>query len=484
MYAIAFFTKAGTPQNGLSATITITDLSDDSVIVNGAAMTHSNNGIYKYNFTAYNYKKEYSYLCDGSATLTDAERYKFAGNLEPNSAFLQTGGGGGMVVQYPTKVISKKEEKFKKEIVKLLEAIQLQLELLSKKDNKAGLNKINKNMTERIKELLDLVSDKSEKQEKNVDEGINRLIKNGENTHKEYMQGVADFTDNIYQLQENTKILPNSLNSQLLASERVTTSKFSSIGNEISKMAKKLDELETHTSKFSKDELTGIKKLKEEITSKLSNLQSQINDNTQQIPKFITQQIQPLSDTLKDNHEILIGYGDKIDNFKQEKIKKLEEQYNELASINQKELGGLIKDIIKQIKQFAVSVPNKEEFLIEIRSLWEKSENIQSQFNSFQTTNDKGLKKIHDMLPKLSQKRDLSYTIDSINQTIKELQANNTKKIKVLRDNIDNVAEDLKTTRKKQTEQVEGVIKQIKDSNEESELSEQLRFIDNEKEDE
>ena len=62
---------------GLSATITIYNLADNSVVVNGAAMSEiGTSGVYKYNFTAYDGSLDYLYRSDGGAALGDY-RYKF-----------------------------------------------------------------------------------------------------------------------------------------------------------------------------------------------------------------------------------------------------------------------------------------------------------------------------------------------------------------------------------------------------------------------
>lgn len=77
----AFFTDAGTPKTGLSATIRIRKLSDNSLVVTDAAMTEVGDGFYSYDFTTYDIEEEYTIRCDGSATLTNnLDRYTYAGN--------------------------------------------------------------------------------------------------------------------------------------------------------------------------------------------------------------------------------------------------------------------------------------------------------------------------------------------------------------------------------------------------------------------
>lgn len=79
MMVSAYFQESGTPKTGLSPTVVIRDLSDNSVVVNGAAMSEVGNGYYKYDFTAHNRAKEYVFLAD-SVTLTGVERYA-SGNI-------------------------------------------------------------------------------------------------------------------------------------------------------------------------------------------------------------------------------------------------------------------------------------------------------------------------------------------------------------------------------------------------------------------
>ena len=80
MWVTAFFTNGGTPELGLSATVRIRKLSDDSLVVTDAAMSEVGDGHYKYDFTAYDENINYAIRCDGSATLSGAERYTYGGN--------------------------------------------------------------------------------------------------------------------------------------------------------------------------------------------------------------------------------------------------------------------------------------------------------------------------------------------------------------------------------------------------------------------
>lgn len=75
MNILARFTLDGVPATGLSPTITVYKVSDNSVVVNAQAMTEIAGGWYKYAFADYSETEEYCFGCDGGATLSGAERY-------------------------------------------------------------------------------------------------------------------------------------------------------------------------------------------------------------------------------------------------------------------------------------------------------------------------------------------------------------------------------------------------------------------------
>jgi len=80
MWVTAVFLENNVPQTGLSPTIKIYKMSDQSVVVNGAAMSELGDGIYYYDFSAYGEDEDYSIVCDGGVALTN--RYSYS-----NSAF-------------------------------------------------------------------------------------------------------------------------------------------------------------------------------------------------------------------------------------------------------------------------------------------------------------------------------------------------------------------------------------------------------------
>ena len=74
MIVTAYFSENGSPKTGLSPTVDIIDLFDDSVVVNDGVMTEVGQGWYKYVFAGYDNAKDYATLCD-SVTLVGSERY-------------------------------------------------------------------------------------------------------------------------------------------------------------------------------------------------------------------------------------------------------------------------------------------------------------------------------------------------------------------------------------------------------------------------
>jgi len=75
----SFFTDNGYPKTGLTPTIQIRRADTGAVVVSWATMTEIGDGWYKYDFSAIDETLEYLIICDGSTTLTNAERYTFAG---------------------------------------------------------------------------------------------------------------------------------------------------------------------------------------------------------------------------------------------------------------------------------------------------------------------------------------------------------------------------------------------------------------------
>ena len=74
-WVVAYFSSSGSPATGLSPSITIRDLANNTIVISSGAMTEVGGGFYKYNFTAYQSGKDYAIICDGGSTLSAPERY-------------------------------------------------------------------------------------------------------------------------------------------------------------------------------------------------------------------------------------------------------------------------------------------------------------------------------------------------------------------------------------------------------------------------
>ena len=79
MYITTFFTENNSPKTGLSPTIRIRKLSDNSLVITDAAMTEVGDGIYKYNFSVYDESIDYVFRVDAATDSVDS-RYQFGSN--------------------------------------------------------------------------------------------------------------------------------------------------------------------------------------------------------------------------------------------------------------------------------------------------------------------------------------------------------------------------------------------------------------------
>jgi len=80
MNIITYFTESGSPKMGLSPTISVWKVSDNSQVVTSQAMSEIGGGFYKYNFAGYDPQEEYAIQCDGGTGLPATDRYTFGGN--------------------------------------------------------------------------------------------------------------------------------------------------------------------------------------------------------------------------------------------------------------------------------------------------------------------------------------------------------------------------------------------------------------------
>lgn len=80
MWILAYFSDSGVPKLGLTPTILIRDLSDNSITVNNESMSEVGSGFYKYKFLGFINTKEYAIQCDGGVALVDTDRYTYGSN--------------------------------------------------------------------------------------------------------------------------------------------------------------------------------------------------------------------------------------------------------------------------------------------------------------------------------------------------------------------------------------------------------------------
>ena len=80
MNILSFFTDNGVPKTGLFPIINVREVLTGILVISGSNMTELGDGSYYYDYTNYDSEKDYAIVCDGGGSLTDIERYKFAGN--------------------------------------------------------------------------------------------------------------------------------------------------------------------------------------------------------------------------------------------------------------------------------------------------------------------------------------------------------------------------------------------------------------------
>ena len=89
MIITAYFSEDGSPKTGLSPTLDIIDLSDNSVVVNDGAMSEVGQGWYKYTFAGYDNTKDYAeekldVICTPKGAFQIQTDYGSNGNIKSN----------------------------------------------------------------------------------------------------------------------------------------------------------------------------------------------------------------------------------------------------------------------------------------------------------------------------------------------------------------------------------------------------------------
>ena len=122
---LVIFTNNGVRQTGLSPTIDIYDLANNSKVINAASMTEVGAGFYKYDFLGQDSDKDYVAIVDGTASISnDAERYiPLASGIGEAEAVTVTpapqisgAGGGGLLLD--TTRFPLEFERYKKQLNK------------------------------------------------------------------------------------------------------------------------------------------------------------------------------------------------------------------------------------------------------------------------------------------------------------------------------------------------------------------------------
>jgi len=80
MIILTYFTENNIPKTGLSPTIRIRNASTGILIITDELMSEVGDGFYKYEFVGYDSSIDYAIRCDGGMSLSNDERYSYAGN--------------------------------------------------------------------------------------------------------------------------------------------------------------------------------------------------------------------------------------------------------------------------------------------------------------------------------------------------------------------------------------------------------------------
>lgn len=80
MNILAFFIDNGVPKTGLTPTIRIRDVADNTLIITDSTSSEVGDGWYKYDFIQYDPDKEYAIRFDGGPSLSNTDRYKSGTN--------------------------------------------------------------------------------------------------------------------------------------------------------------------------------------------------------------------------------------------------------------------------------------------------------------------------------------------------------------------------------------------------------------------
>ena len=88
MKIVSAFTDNGVPKTGLTPTLRVRKLSDNSLVVTDANMSEVGDGFYQYDFTTYTSLEDYTIRSDGGITLSNTDRYQFGTDENKSDSIL------------------------------------------------------------------------------------------------------------------------------------------------------------------------------------------------------------------------------------------------------------------------------------------------------------------------------------------------------------------------------------------------------------
>ena len=350
--------------------------------------------------------------------------------------------GGGIIANVPAKVLDKKAIDRERELKKLMLSLNITIKALVKENKKLDFTAIQKEIDARLKELEESFDESTEKTKSFIDDIKDDTTKRTNEMKKLFKQEAIDWTEKVVVLENQVKALPDSFSKftdEVDKAYKKTKTDFDRISSDINNVNKRIDSISDETSKFSSDGKDNIDKVKKELSQDISKLQQALISQTDNLPKFIEKKITELGNSLDQ-------YKKEADQKYKTFIKSVVEEFFPDATDK------MVEGIDAKIKKISEKIHAKEE---EGLSLKETVDLIRNEVRKFKVENNQELKKIKNKLPKITEKRDLALIEESLTDTIKEFQSNNTKKTKVIRDKIDNIINDVEETKKKMAESKE-----------------------------
>lgn len=200
----ARFKSSGVPSTGLSPTVTILNRSLGTEEVSDAAMTEVSDGFYEYSFTTFNVRYDYLFAFDGTATLSDSDRYLSAewSGMEEWLSQIPSGGGGGTIQE--VNMTTHQYEELRDRLIAMMEGVEIDISTGSIEED---VKKAIKELKDKAKEQLEKVSKKIVADHKKLAEKVKKPTVNIE-TQSVDLSGLEDMKE---KLEESTKFMDNLL---------------------------------------------------------------------------------------------------------------------------------------------------------------------------------------------------------------------------------------------------------------------------------